>query len=121
MPPAIRLGFACLAYENIWKPIADKVKAANDVKLEDERKLAELVGKSSPILEDSRIHGFHAADFKNLELEDEWDEEQEREASLDQAQTLVERASQTLNTPGQGHLTDKGEGTDSHARGETSG
>ncbi len=105
LPLTLPLGFVCLAYEKIWQPIAGHLKAAKQVKLETEARLAELVVRSS---------GGSLPSPEDLELEGGMDHGQESKALLDQAQSLVDRATQTLHAPGQGALADKEDKPDAY-------
>ena len=125
-PILLPLGLGCLAYEKIWRPIADHLKTTKQLKRESERKLAELVETPLPILVDGKIRN-HAQNPNGSNPDDkvirqaphlghssfhdpvgEWmmmrrmrreydsGAGEEGESMLDGAQTLVDRATRSL-------------------------
>ena len=136
-PVLLPLGLGVLAYEKIWRPIADHVNTSKQLKLESERKLAELVETPLPILVDGKIRN-HAQNPNGSNPDDnvirqaphlghspfydpfgEWmrmrqeydrDAGKDTKALLDDAQTLVDRATRFLkNKTGHKALSDKEE------------
>lgn len=119
-PLILPLGLGFLAYEKVWRPIADHLRISKQLKLDSERRLAELKERESTILSEGEIHdnapklnyrNARSGDFSDMASGNDGGETQGRNAMLNEAQTLVDRATRSLRNKNDPKiLTEKREG-----------